>query len=642
MNARRRFLLATVVLGLLMTGPFLLAAITLALDLKPDERTAIVALLLPHLPLGLLLTITGFAGGMFLLHQLFQHYVKGLGRMSEELRLMQSANRDFRIAIEGPPEVRALATAANALAEQRNVLFNDMDRHVVAARTSIEDERNRLVALMSQLFVGIVVCNREGRVVLYNRRAPLQLHGLPGLAGEVHFGLGRAIGDLLHPGIVSHAQAGLGRRIESGSTESSARFMTASRSGLLLDVRLAPVLKQAPDAPQAQINGYVFTLDSVDALPPGRGQWLAADLLSMARRRLESALPAHIQFDAESGTQWVNTDAEALLGALTFVAQQLVDQHDLDTLHLAIRQPGDDVALALTWSETALSSETMHNLLFAPVGSAADAPALRDQLARAGAEFNYLRHAGRLASTLLLRLPRLPEPDDISASHPPLAEIQHPDFDFSLFDMEYDDTSGILDRPLSALACTVFDTETSGLNPGEDTIIQIGAIRILNRRLLTQETFNRLINPERPLSAQNTAIHGITDAQLVGCPTIANVLPAFHRFCGDTALIGHNAAFDLQFLKAQEARCGLAFSQPVLDTLLLSAVIHPDQISHSLEAIAERLGVAVGERHNALADARMTGEIFLKMLPLLADLGITTLRQAIAASERTPFARIKY
>jgi len=92
----------------------------------------------------------------------------------------------------------------------------------------------------------------------------------------------------------------------------------------------------------------------------------------------------------------------------------------------------------------------------------------------------------------------------------------------------------------------------------------------------------------------------------------------------------------------KEAATGVRFTQPVLDTLMLSAVVHPQQDEHRLEAIAERLGVNVIGRHTALGDAIVTGEIFLKLVPLLAAQGITTLKDAREASQTTAYARVNY
>jgi DNA polymerase-3 subunit epsilon len=120
------------------------------------------------------------------------------------------------------------------------------------------------------------------------------------------------------------------------------------------------------------------------------------------------------------------------------------------------------------------------------------------------------------------------------------------------------------------------------------------------------------------------------------------VLPAFQAFAHDTVLVGHNAAFDMRFLQLKEAATGIVFDQPVLDTLLLSALVHPLQESHRLETIAERLGVPVLGRHSALGDAMVTAEVFLKFVPLLAELGIRTLGQAREAAQKTYYARLTY
>ena len=134
----------------------------------------------------------------------------------------------------------------------------------------------------------------------------------------------------------------------------------------------------------------------------------------------------------------------------------------------------------------------------------------------------------------------------------------------------------------------------------------------------------------------------VTEDMVRGQPNIDLVLPAFHEFCEDTVLIAHNAAFDMRFLQLKEERTGIRFTQPVLDTLLLSAVVHPNQESHKLDVILERLGITIGTRHNALEDALATGEVFLKLVKLLEDQGIVTVRQALEASEKTYFARVKY
>ena len=123
---------------------------------------------------------------------------------------------------------------------------------------------------------------------------------------------------------------------------------------------------------------------------------------------------------------------------------------------------------------------------------------------------------------------------------------------------------------------------------------------------------------------------------------IEQVLPLFHRFCEDTVLLAHNAAFDMRFLELKEASAGVKFTQPVLDTLLLSAAVHPAQQDHRLESIAERLGVRLIGRHTALGDALLTGEIFLKLVPLLAERGVVTLHQALQASRETYYARLQY
>lgn len=220
---------------------------------------------------------------------------------------------------------------------------------------------------------------------------------------------------------------------------------------------------------------------------------------------------------------------------------------------------------------------------------------------------------------------RTPPADDQHTARPGAGEVDHTDI------------------PLAVLTCTAFDTETTGLQPSAgDEIIAIGAVRIVNGRILHDERFDQLVDPRRPVSEESLRIHGIDDEMLAGGPTIDVVLRRFAVFAQGTVLIAHNAAFDMRLLELKREVTGISFTGPVLDTMILSSVVHPHHEDHTLEGVAKRLGVPVAGRHTALGDALMTAGVFLKLLPLLADREITTLRHAMDASARSPLSRLKY
>jgi DNA polymerase-3 subunit epsilon len=273
------------------------------------------------------------------------------------------------------------------------------------------------------------------------------------------------------------------------------------------------------------------------------------------------------------------------------------------------------------------------------LGQEASSYSVRDVVERHGGALWFERERASQQAFFRFLLPMAaPRQDEAAAAAPGRPEF----YDFDLFSPARQ-SSALDDMPLSALSYTVFDTETTGLNPaGGDEIIQIGATRIVNGKLLRQESYEQLVDPQFMIPETGIPIHGITQAMVRGQPTIDQALPAFHAFAHDTVLVGHNAAFDMRFLQLKEARTGLVFDQPVLDTLLLSAVVHPSQESHRIEAIAQRFNIEVTGRHTALGDALVTAEVFLRLIPLLAEKGITTLGQARAAAQQTYYARLKY
>jgi len=202
-------------------------------------------------------------------------------------------------------------------------------------------------------------------------------------------------------------------------------------------------------------------------------------------------------------------------------------------------------------------------------------------------------------------------------------------YDFDLFEQAPD--TPLLERPLHALEYVVFDTETTGLRPSEgDEIIQLAGVRVVNGRVLRSEQFDELIDPGRPIPTVSTRIHGITETMVRQRPSAAVVLPLFHRFARDAILVAHNAAFDMKFLTLKESSIGLRFDQPVLDTMLLSMVLSPNQTDHTLDGLADRFGVGNEARHTALGDAAATAAIFVKMIAALAERRIMTLNDALA------------
>lgn len=211
--------------------------------------------------------------------------------------------------------------------------------------------------------------------------------------------------------------------------------------------------------------------------------------------------------------------------------------------------------------------------------------------------------------------------------------------DFSYFDAVFHtvDLSARMQR-LAGATFVVLDTETTGLRPlAGDRVVSVAAVLLDRGRVRAQEAFDALVNPGRPIPASSTRFHGITDAMVADAPSIADVLPALRRFIADAPLVGHEIAFDLSFLDAEARRAGLpplGAGRPLVDTRLISYVLHGPGVSHTLETVAERLGVRIQARHSALGDALATAEILQRLIELAARRGIETLGDLLDALRR--------
>lgn len=168
---------------------------------------------------------------------------------------------------------------------------------------------------------------------------------------------------------------------------------------------------------------------------------------------------------------------------------------------------------------------------------------------------------------------------------------------------------------LSDATYVVFDVETTGLSAIYDSIIELAAVKMHKGNVI--DTFEAFINPGHPLSATTISLTGITDkmVQEQGRPEI-DVMKEFQAFCKDTILVAHNASFDMGFLNTTYRKHQLPeATNPVIDTLELSRVLHPELKSHRLNTLAKKYGVALEQHHRAVYDSETTGHlcfIFLK------------------------------
>jgi DNA polymerase-3 subunit epsilon len=706
--AKYRFgLVLTIVfmLQLFVVGAFFLL---IAVDLEPVQRALLTQFLAQRaVPLGALALLLLLAIGVAL-NKLFNRYLAPVERLAEDAVTLAS-NPGHRAVSEGAGEVRRLADKLNVLAAAHQKLYDDVQAQIESSNRALAAEKNRLAALMSELESGVLVCNLEGRILLYNLRAKQLLvarHDAHCAANGAAVGLGRSVFGVIERGHIVHALEQIRYQLDQGDTgRPLAGFVAALAGERMVRTRMAPVLNDA----QA-LDGFVLTLDDItrnievesrrDALiqtltqdtraalaniraaveamqtfpimsSTKRVQFTAiideesqrlargiesamqqhsdemdsrwqleemrgADLVALLLRRIDSPGLRATADAALDTTLWLNVDSYALTQALAYLVQRLCGELGMTELRLELQRAGRLAQLDLCWSGGPLATQTLRQWENEPLSAGGAALTVSAVLARHGGAAVYRSESSRYRLLLPLAEPQARR--EIFSRQQGRPEF----YDFDLFHQPGQNAE-LDQRLLSQLSYTVFDTETTGLQPAAgDEIISIGAVRIVNGRLLQQENFEQLVQPGHVLSAESVGIHGITDAMLDGQPTIEIVLPQFHRFAEDTVLVAHNAAFDLRFLQMQEANIGILFTQPVLDTLLLSQVVHPHQQQHTLEAIAARLGVTVVGRHTALGDAIVTGEVFLKMLPLLADKNIHTLKEARDAAQQTYYARLRY
>lgn len=549
--------------------------------------------------------------------------------------------------------------------------------HAEGARSAARI-RQELETLLQVLDTPLLLCDRHRRLLLFNQAAETLFHDLPG------FGLGKRLDailpaaslqdalkqlpadgsprEVLVPGDERWLRAVLrrvpgsngetlltltdttaawasemgaraelaellpGLRRHSASLCSATEALAATRQagprGEALHNRLEAVIHEEGQALAEALQHMGQVMDDMhrqgERLSPlwSNDLWeaLSERLPDTARRVVPIGMPA-----------WLKGDAPALLVLLGALVEYLDGHAEPGELEGEVCLGNRQVYLDLIWRGKPLAQHQLDAWRQERLTTLPLAPRVGDVLRQHASEAWSLPDPD--GEHARLRLP-LPAVERVGAPTP--SPAPRPEFhDFGIADLPAPDAE-LAARALRALEVVAFDTETTGLELRRgDTVVSIGACRIVNARLLASDTFDLKVDPGKPIPPASTAIHGISDDDVAGAPPLSVVLPRFRDYVGDAVLLAHNAAFDL--LAIQPASGEVTFDMPVLDTLLLSRALDASLDGHDLDSLAERYDLAFppGTRHTALGDARVTAELWLALLPRLEARGIDTLAQLL-------------
>lgn len=614
-----------------------------------------------------------------------QNIGKAIEALSAEFRARAHAGIDGAIDGGQARYLGDLAPAANAVTRELSQTRNALAEAVARETTRLSAEKYRLEALLADVPLGVLLCTGEHQMVFYNSQA-VDLLG----TGQAP-GLARDLFDYLREGPVRQAYERLAQAGDSDAasdllcaTTGSARVLAgrmrvlarrdegvrpgyvltlrdvtadiaahSAREALLAEVfdrvrrpaanlqTVIGVLAEEPDMPGApELNAALVeeARDLTTAITElgarydeGRTDWRplaqtrAVDLMDGIRARAEAAGQDVV---LDSPDLILRCDGFELVALISGLLDRL-SAHGLGRSFRVVltEEDGPGGMLSLEWEGEPLAVGRLDAWLSEPLD-----PGLPDLSGRAvlqshGTEAWPERSNGTAAIRIPIRNARR-----AGKRVRPISRAVV--YDFELLSKARN--AAVADSRLEDLTYVVFDTETTGLAPSVDEICQIAAVRLVNGRRIKGEVFDTLVDPQRPIPPGSTEVHGITDQMVKGAPTIAEAGRAFHRFAQGAVLVAHNAPFDLEFLRRHEGDIGARFENPVLDTVLLSAVIYGQTESHSLDALTARLGITIPEaaRHTAIGDTVATADAFLKLLPMLQGRGYATFGEVLSEVRR--------
>ena len=633
-------------------------------------------------------------------------YIRPLKTVCAEAELIYSTNPSHRIKIAGNRDLKRLSTVINDFADMFENLNKTITEQILNARKETEKERNLLAAIMSELPQGVIICNTNGRILLFNSLAKKIFTPDSGQGrSEVFLGLGRSVFLLLDKALIAHALEEIEDRLENPGQNMASSFIAPIHTGRLISAEAIPVLD-----PENRMTGLILAFQDVtdeiniyditheklitlkigldiqvqqlremlntSCLAPQDTPFLHQELMKavdlwprqyeeVSKTLLEAIstrlpLARHLLKNFFSGVKqkakylhdisltlslpdedsYLLADTYSFTAALIFLLKNLSEMTGKSEFNLSLIQTKGFLVFEIFWGTPLLSKTQIEQLMQKRINSL---PSLFYVLKQNKDSFEVICDSHDTSSRIHI-MARAASKIQVREKHQaPVITGSRPEFyDLDLFRTDEEDND-LFNTELKNITYTVFDTETTGLNPdGGDEIISLAAVRIVNNRIVYQDIFEELVDPKRDIPIESYRIHGINYEMVTGKKDIRTILPAFKDYAAETVLLGHNIAFDMKMFKVKEKQTGVRILNPVLDTLLLSAVLHPVHARHDMESIAGRLGINIIGRHTALGDAIATAEIFLKLLPLLNSNGVLTLRDAVKASKKSYYARLKY
>jgi DNA polymerase-3 subunit epsilon len=585
-------------------------------------------------------------------------------------------------------ELEELANEFNHMAGNLAKVYGELEERVLDATRTVQEEQNRLAVVLRTMVDGVVVTNNEADIILMNPRARIILKGgfSSGMGAplsrifpedRLNFHIKRTrlrweqgvetVEDIIFPfrdgkllkgslSIIPGPEGELAGYLlvfrdlsepagQSGSFAETLREMPQYlRRAVATSRSLVETLRMHQDMPTEKQQAFLAALademlrlsermasieEAANAAHSSRWPGIASnprDLLEEAL--LQTPGISVTQNDDDTQIPMVQVEPFSWMASLLCVFQW-IERNNSGQLVIEAQLNVEEGAVVTTIRLTGTFDGNQAELESLEVCPAGEEPLTLGESVRRNRGELWIRSS---TDCLEIRMALL-QGTAVSEAYRSngLVESEPEFYNFDLFlprpVLEREDQ---LLAHLADLEYVVFDTETTGMRLSQgDKVVSISGIRIRRGRVQNADTFHTLVNPGRSIPPETVKIHHIEDHMVAGAPSMNDVYPQFVEYVGDSILVAHNAAFDMKCLQMAATEAGLPqIDNPILDTLLLSYALHNEIEGHSLDAIAERLGITIEGRHSSMGDARATAHIFLRLLLLLPGRGVKTLSDA--------------